>query len=52
MDLEAIKALPVSDAARRMHIYVVGSSALLPDGLAVMGWGFRYLSKYNMGKAS
>ena len=46
MDLEAIKALPVSDAcAKNAHLYLWVPNALLPDGLAVMeAWGFRYVS--------
>lgn len=46
MDLETIKALPVSDAcAKNAHLYLWVPNALLPDGLAVMeAWGFRYLS--------
>lgn len=46
MDLDAIKALPVSKhAARNAHLYLWVPNALLPEGLAVMeAWGFRYIS--------
>ncbi|HNP58811.1 MT-A70 family methyltransferase [Gordonia sp. UBA7599] len=46
MDLEAIKALPVADAAAKdAHLYLWVPNALLPEGLAVMeAWGFRYVS--------
>lgn len=46
MDLDAIKALPVSDVcAKNAHLYLWVPNALLPDGLAVMeAWGFRYVS--------
>lgn len=46
MDLDAIKALPVSDAAAQdAHLYLWVPNALLPEGLEVMqAWGFRYVS--------
>ncbi len=46
MPLEAIKALPVRDAAsRNAHLYLWVPNALLPDGLDVMSArGFRYVS--------
>lgn len=46
MDLDAIKALPVSDAAApNAHLYLWVPNALLPEGMAVMeAWGFRYVS--------
>lgn len=46
MTLDAIKALPVSDAAAvNAHLYLWVPNALLPDGLAVLeAWGFRYVS--------
>lgn len=46
MDLDAIKALPVSGAVNPMaHLYLWVPNALLPDGLAVMAaWGFEYKS--------
>jgi N6-adenosine-specific RNA methylase IME4 len=46
MDLDAIKAIPVAQAAaRNAHLYLWVPNALLPEGLAVMeGWGFRYVS--------
>lgn len=44
MDLEAIKAMPVSEiAANKSHLYLWVPNALLPDGLEVMkAWGFEY----------
>ena len=44
MDLEAIKAMPVSQiAADKSHLYLWVPNALLPDGLEVMkAWGFEY----------
>lgn len=44
MDLEEIKAIPVSEiAASKSHLYLWVPNALLPDGLAVMkAWGFEY----------
>lgn len=44
MDLEAIKAMPVSEiAASKSHLYLWVPNALLPDGLEVMkAWGFEY----------
>ena len=44
MDLEAIKAMPVSEiAADKSHLYLWVPNALLPDGLEVMkAWGFEY----------
>lgn len=44
MDLEEIKALPVSDIAdKKCHLYLWVPNALLPDGLEVMkAWGFEY----------
>lgn len=44
MDLEAIKAMPVSQiAANKSHLYLWVPNALLPDGLEVMrAWGFEY----------
>jgi N6-adenosine-specific RNA methylase IME4 len=46
MDLEAIKALPVSDhVADNAHLYLWVPNALLPEGMDVMkAWGFRYVS--------
>lgn len=46
LDLEAISALPVGDAAAtNAHLYLWVPNALLPDGLRVMHeWGFRYVS--------
>ncbi len=46
MDLEDIKALPVSDvAAKNAHLYLWVPNALLPEGISVMeAWGFRYIS--------
>lgn len=46
MTLEAIKDLPVSQAAARdSHLYLWVPNALLPDGIAVMeAWGYRYVS--------
>ena len=44
MDLEAIKAMPVSQiAADKRHLYLWVPNALLPEGLEVMkAWGFEY----------
>ena len=44
MDLEAIKAMPVSQiAADKSHLYLWVPNALLPEGLEVMkAWGFEY----------
>ena len=44
MDLEAIKAMPVSQiAANKSHLYLWIPNALLPEGLEVMkAWGFAY----------
>lgn len=44
MDLEAIKAMPVSEvAANKSHLYLWVPNALLPEGLEVMkAWGFEY----------
>ncbi len=44
MDLEAIKAMPVSEiAADKSHLYLWVPNALLPEGLEVMkAWGFEY----------
>lgn len=44
MPLEAIKALPVADAAAApCHLYLWVPNALLPQGLEVMqAWGFTY----------
>lgn len=44
MDLEAIKAMPVSEiAAKKSHLYLWVPNALLPEGLEVMkAWGFEY----------
>jgi len=46
MDLEAIKALPVSDAcASTAHLYLWVPNALLPEGIEVLrAWGFTYKS--------
>lgn len=46
MDLAAIKALPVADAAAATaHMYLWVPNALLPEGLEVMkAWGFNYKS--------
>lgn len=46
LTLDAIKALPVSDAADEVaHLYMWVPNALLPDGLDVMkAWGFGYKS--------
>jgi N6-adenosine-specific RNA methylase IME4 len=46
MDLAAIKALPVADAAAATaHLYLWVPNALLPEGLEVMkAWGFNYKS--------
>jgi N6-adenosine-specific RNA methylase IME4 len=46
MDLDAIKALPVSDAAEATsHLYLWVPNALLPQGLEVMdAWGYMYKS--------
>jgi len=46
MDLDAIKDLPVADAAADpAHLYLWVPNALLPEGLAVMAaWGFAYKS--------
>jgi len=46
MDLPAIKALPVADAAAATaHLYLWVPNALLPEGLEVMkAWGFSYKS--------
>lgn len=46
MDLEAIKGLPVADAAAATsHLYLWVPNALLPEGLEVMkAWGFNYKS--------
>ncbi len=46
MSLDAVKALPVADAAaKNAHLYLWVPNALLPDGLDVMSaWGFRYVS--------
>lgn len=46
MDLDAIKALPVSEVvAKNAHLYLWVPNALLPEGIAVMeAWGFRYVS--------
>ena len=46
MPLDAIKALPVRDAAApNAHLYLWVPNALLPEGLDVMSaWGFRYVS--------
>lgn len=46
MDLEAIKALPVTGvAAKNSHLYLWVPNALMPEGLEVMkAWGFRYVS--------
>jgi N6-adenosine-specific RNA methylase IME4 len=46
MDLNAIKALPVSSlAAEPAHLYLWVPNALLPEGLEVMAaWGFKYKS--------
>jgi len=44
MDLEAIKALPVSDFLEdTAHLYLWVPNALLPEGMAVLSaWGFNY----------
>lgn len=44
MDLEDIKALPISEIAdKKCHLYLWVPNALLPDGLEVMkAWGFEY----------
>lgn len=44
MDLEEIKAMPVSEvAASKSHLYLWVPNALLPEGLEVMkAWGFEY----------
>lgn len=44
MDLEAIKAMPVSEiSAEKSHLYLWVPNALLPEGLEVMkAWGFEY----------
>ncbi len=44
MELEAIKAMPVSEiAAKKSHLYLWVPNALLPEGLEVMkAWGFEY----------
>ncbi len=44
MDLDAIKAMPVSEvAAKKSHLYLWVPNALLPEGLEVMkAWGFEY----------
>ena len=44
MDLEEIKALPVSQVAEeKSHLYLWVPNALLPEGLEVMkAWGFQY----------
>lgn len=46
MTLDAIKALPIADAAAQTaHLYLWVPNALLPEGLAVMmAWGFQYKS--------
>lgn len=46
MNLEAIKALPIANAAAdTAHLYLWVPNALLPEGLAVMmAWGFQYKS--------
>lgn len=46
MPLDAIKALPVRDAAApNAHLYLWVPNALLPEGMDVMSaWGFRYVS--------
>ncbi len=46
MDLDAIKRLPVAEAAAEVsHLYLWVPNALLPEGLAVMqAWGFQYKS--------
>lgn len=46
LDLDAIKALPVAQAADDVcHLYLWVPNALLPEGLAVMqAWGFQYKS--------
>lgn len=46
MSLDAIKALPIADAAAQTaHLYLWVPNALLPEGLAVMmAWGFQYKS--------
>lgn len=46
MSLDAIKALPVSDAAaKNAHLYLWVPNALLPEGMDVLkAWGFRYVS--------
>lgn len=46
MDLAAIKALPVANAAAATaHLYLWVPNALLPEGLEVMkAWGFNYKS--------
>jgi N6-adenosine-specific RNA methylase IME4 len=46
MDLAAIKALPIADAAAATaHLYLWVPNALLPEGLEVMkAWGFKYKS--------
>ena len=46
MDLDAIKDLPVAEAAADpAHLYLWVPNALLPEGLAVMAaWGFAYKS--------
>ncbi len=46
LDLAAISALPVADAAKTTaHLYLWVPNALLAEGLAVMqAWGFRYKS--------
>lgn len=44
MDLEEIKALPISSAVNdTAHLYLWVPNALLPEGIEVMrGWGFNY----------
>jgi N6-adenosine-specific RNA methylase IME4 len=44
MTLDAIKALPVAEAAEQQaHLYLWVPNALLPEGLAVLSaWGFTY----------
>ena len=44
MELEAIKSLPVKDAAAATsHLYLWVPNALLPEGLEVLkAWGFQY----------
>lgn len=46
MELDAIKALPIGDAAASdAHLYLWVPNALLPEGIRVMeSWGFRYVS--------